>query len=393
MADRTEVLLFVIDAGGGHRAAANALTAAAERTGRPWTFRILNLQSLLDHLDFTKHLTGHPMEEAYNVLLRRRWTSGFGLLLKVLHGLIALFHGPLVASLARSLAAYRPAAVVSVLPNFNGVIRDAVRAAHPGVPFLVVLTDLADFPPRFWIEPGVDRVIVGTEHAARQARALGLPPERISLTSGMVLHPRFYPRPGAEIRAALRAEQGIPRDAFVLLLLFGGKGSPEMQPLAAALLPESPRWHVVAICGDNPGLYERLGVLEAEARGRLHRVGFTDRVADHLAACDVLVTKPGPGSLSEAFHVGVPVVVVRDRHTIPQERFNTEFVAERRLGVVVPHWRKIPAAAAALAGDVERMARMRANLAALPENRAVWEVLDIIEKEQQGSQEGPVCGP
>ena len=39
----------------------------------------------------------------------------------------------------------------------------ALRAAHPGVPFSVLLTDFADFPPRFWIEPGVDRVIVGTE--------------------------------------------------------------------------------------------------------------------------------------------------------------------------------------------------------------------------------------
>jgi 1,2-diacylglycerol 3-beta-galactosyltransferase len=384
MADRPEVLLFVIDAGGGHRAAANALTAAAERTGRPFAFRTLNLQRLLDHLDFTKRLTGHPMEEAYNVLLRRGWTTGLSLLLKVLHGLIALLHRPLAASLARSLSAYRPAAVVSVLPNFNGVIRDAVRAACPGVPFLVVLTDLADFPPHFWIEPGVDRVVVGTEHAAGQARAAGLPAERVSLTSGMVLHPRFYPRPGAEVRAAFRAERGIPPDAFVLLLLFGGKGSPEMHFLTAALLRESPRWHVVAICGDNPRLYERLGTLDAEAGGRLHRVGFTDRVADHLAACDLLVTKPGPGSLSEAFHLCVPVVVVRDRHTIPQERFNTDFVRDRGLGLVVSHWREIPAAVLRLASDRSALAAMRARLAALPPNRAVYEVVDLVARLASG---------
>ena len=381
MPDGGDVLLFVIDAGGGHRAAANALMAAAERTQRPWRFRPVNLQELLDDFDFTRRLTGRSMEESYNVLLRQRWTSIMEPLLMALHGLIALLHRPLARSLARSLAACHPAAVVSVLPNFNAVIRDALRMAHPGVPFLVVLTDLADFPPHFWVEPGLGRVLVGSDRAVQQALALGLPAERISRVSGMVLHPRFYPRAGAEARARVRSELAIPSGAFAVLVLFGGKGSPEMRPLSAQLLRESPDWHVIAICGDNPALYDQLGEVEARSAGRLHRVGFTDRVAEHLAGGDLLVTKPGPGSLSEAFHQGVPVVVVRNRHTIPQERFNTDFVRERELGVVVRHWREIPAAVAALAREPERLARLRANVAALPENRAVFEALDIIEKD------------
>jgi len=375
------VLLFVIDAGGGHRAAANALMAAADRTQRRWRFRPLSLQEQLDHFDFTRRLTGRSMEESYNHLLRQHWTSVMEPLLRVLHGLIALLHRPLARSLARSLSSCHPAAVVSVLPNFNAVIRDALRSAHPGVPFLVLLTDLADFPPHFWIEPRVGRVLVGSDRAAQQALALGLPAERISRLSGMVLHPRFYPRAGAEARARVRAELGIPSDAFAVLVLFGGKGSPEMRPLSARLVRESPDWHVIIICGDNPALFDQLAEVEERSGRRLHRIGFTDRVAEYLAACDLLVTKPGPGSLSEAFHQGVPVVVVRNRHTIPQERFNTDFVRERELGVVVRHWREIPAAVAALARDPERRARLRANVAALPENRAVFEALDIIEQE------------
>ena len=105
-----------------------------------------------------------------------------------------------------------------------------------------------------------------------------------------------------------------------------------MAPLAEGLLEADPGWTVIAICGDNPGLLERLGPLEARHPGRLRRLGFTDRVADLMAASDVLVTKPGPGSLSEAFHQRVPVVVIRNRHTIPQERFNTDYVARARPG-------------------------------------------------------------
>jgi UDP-N-acetylglucosamine:LPS N-acetylglucosamine transferase len=376
-----EVLVFTIDAGGGHRAAADALVAAAAEQPRPWRIQVLNLQSLLVSLDPLKSLGGLSLEEAYNGLLQRGWTSFMVPLLRVLHGAIALRKRALCAALARHLADRRPAAVVSVMPNFNAVIRDALRAAHPGVPFLVLLTDFADFPPHFWMEPGVDRVIVGSDRAVEQALEMGIPNERISRVSGMVLHPRFHRGEGRAARSGVRSALGLGNEAFVLLLLFGGKGSAEMEPLAARLLAASPSWTVIAICGDNPALFARLAPLEAAAGGRLRRLGFTDRVGDYMAASDVLITKSGPGSLAEAFHQGVPVVVTANRRTIPQERFNTRFVAERGLGLVVRHWREIPPAVATLAADPEGLATFRTNIAALPKNRAVYEALDVIGRE------------
>jgi 1,2-diacylglycerol 3-beta-galactosyltransferase len=100
-----------------------------------------------------------------------------------------------------------------------------------------------------------------------------------------------------------------------------------------------------------------------------------------MAASDVLASKPGPGSLSEAFHQRVPVVVVRNRHTIPQERFNTAFVSRHGLGLVVRDWREIPSAILRLRHDVPEMERIRARLASLPPNRAVYEVVDLISRE------------
>lgn len=380
-----EVLLLVVDAGGGHRAAGRALLAAAEERGAPFRFRVESLEAILGSLDFLRRTTGLSFEEGYNLLLRRRWTVLLVPLLRLLHGLIALRRPALVGEMRRHLAARRPAAVVSVAPNFNGVVRDALAAERPGAPFLVLLTDFADFPPRFWIEPGLDRVIVGTEEAASQARAIGVAPERISRVSGMVLHPRFYRMGGTEARARVRGELGFPGEAFTVMLLFGGKGSPEMEPLAERLIEAGPEWRVVAVCGDNPALLGKLAALAAKAGGRLVPVGFTDRVADFMAASDLLVTKPGPGSLAEAFQQRVPVVVTRNRHTIPQERFNTRYLEERGLGLVVRHWKEVPGAVAALAGDPERRARLRAAIAALPENRAVYEAIDIVAAEVTGA--------
>jgi glycosyltransferase involved in cell wall biosynthesis len=376
-----EVLLFMVDAGGGHRAAATALVAAAEQKGCPWRFRVVSLQTVLEPLDVLKRLTGISIEAAYNLILRRRWTMLLRPLLRVLHVLIALRRRSIARALESYLSGPRPLAVVSLVPNFNGVIRDAVRAVHPGVPFLVVLTDFADLPPHFWIEPGVDRVIAGSDRAADQAAGLGIPADRVSLVSGMILHPRFYPDGAAGRGPGIREERGIGPDEFVVLLLFGGKGSAEMEPLARALLAMPPRLRVIALCGDNPRLLARLEPLAAGSGGRLLPLGFTDRMAEFLHAADVLVTKPGPGSLAEAFHQGVPVVVTDNRHTIPQERWNARLIRERALGVVVERLTDVPATVAELARDPDRLRAFRRNIKALPPNRAVYEVLQLIEKD------------
>ena len=72
--DEPEVVLFILDAGGGHRSAANALVAAAEIEGRPWRFRVVSLQEVLSPLDLGRRLTGQSMEQTYNAMVRRRQT-------------------------------------------------------------------------------------------------------------------------------------------------------------------------------------------------------------------------------------------------------------------------------------------------------------------------------
>jgi hypothetical protein len=376
-----EVVLFIVDAGGGHRASATALQAAAEQEGRPWRFRIVNIQEALRSLDLWGRGTGRSIEQTYNELIRAQRTRFLVPTLRVLQFCIRRLRGPLARKMARELRRAPAALAMSLMPNFNAVLRDAVRQALPGTSFFVLLTDYADFPRHFWIEPGIDRVIVGTEHAVQQARAAGIPDERITRASGMVLHPRFYAAGGTAAGEAARRELGIPEGAFVVMELFGGKGSAEMVPLSRGLLKRSPDWHVVAICGDNPPLLEELTKMSAASGGRLHALGFTKRIADYLAASDVLVTKPGPGSLAEAFQQGVPVVVNCNARTIPQERFNAEMVRSLGLGRVVATVDEMPAAVADLRRDPEEWKRVRANVRALPPNRAVYEALDVVEAE------------
>lgn len=376
-----EVILYVVDAGGGHRATANALAAAAAQRHCPFRLTVKSIRDVFAPLDVGRRLGGHSLEDIYNAMVRRQLTRHLVPLLRAFQWTIRVLRPRLVRMVARDLRWHRPALVISLFPNFNAVIADGVRRASPDTPFHVLLTDFADFPPHFWMEREAGGVIVATEEAARQAAEMGVPPERVARTTGMVLHPRFYPRATPDRRVRTRRELGLPEDEPVVLVLFGGKGSPDMAPLCEALLRHAPQARVVAVCGDNPRLLSQVTRVASESCGRLRPLGFTDRVADLMAASDLLLTKPCPGSLAEAFHQQIPVVVCCNAHTIPQERFNVRFVESEGLGVTVDGWADMAAAAARLLADPAALDVLRRNLGRLPENRAVYEVLDFIAGE------------
>ena len=82
--------------------------------------------------------------------------------------------------------------VVSLIPHYNRALKSTWDRIWPDTPFVTVLTDIADYPPHFWIERQDQHVICGSEMAAQQARELGIPPDHVLRTSGMILNPRFY---------------------------------------------------------------------------------------------------------------------------------------------------------------------------------------------------------
>ena len=162
------IALLYFNAGGGHRAAALALQALIAQQQRPWQVDLLNLVDLLDPQGRFERLTGMAPEDLYNRRLKRGWTLGMAQELKLLQAMIRLGHGTMLKVLQRHWAQTEPDLVVSVVPNFNRVLGESVASSLPGVPFVTVMTDLADLPPHFWIEPDVPQHLVcGTPQACR----------------------------------------------------------------------------------------------------------------------------------------------------------------------------------------------------------------------------------
>ena len=355
------------EAGGGHKAAANALKSVIEQQQRDWQVRLVNLQEILDALDVFLKYTGIRMEDVYNALLKKGWTLGTPQLTVALHGLIRLYHRGQVRLLKQFWSEGERDLVVSLIPNFNLALRQSL----PETPLLTILTDLADYPPHFWMEQQEQYLICGTAKAVEQALELGHAPERVFRTSGMILRPKFY-EPVTADRAAERRRLGLDPDLPTGLVLFGGEGSSVMLDIAQRVTAPA---QFIFICGKNQKLAQRLRALDT--RFRKHVEGFSSEIPYFMHLSDFFVGKPGPGSISEALQMKLPVVVERNAWTLPQERYNTDWIRQMQVGVVLKSFREIDRGLAELL-DPANFARFRANAAAI-KNRAVFEIPEILD--------------
>jgi 1,2-diacylglycerol 3-beta-galactosyltransferase len=371
--ERIEFAFF--DAGGGHRAAATALEMAVRTQQRPWETNLVNLQEVLDPLDILRKLTGIRIQDLYNTMLRNGWTLGSPQLLKVLQLVVKMHHARAVKLLEVRWKETRPDMVVSFVPHFNRALGESLSHVFPGRPFVTVLTDLADYPPHFWIERQPQYFVCGSDRAVSQARSMGHPDDHIFRASGMILHPRFYEAPVEERGAGLK-RLGLRPDLPTGLVLFGGHGSQEMLEIAERLDNSKLELQLIFICGKNAKLANALRARKARLCCFVEE--FTTRVNDYMRLADLFIGKPGPGSVSEALALQLPVIVACNAWTLPQERYNADWILEKEVGIVLRSFRDINRAVAQLI-EPSALARYRANAAAL-HNRAVFEIPAMLEK-------------
>jgi 1,2-diacylglycerol 3-beta-galactosyltransferase len=372
----TPTLDFVyFDAGGGHRNAATALQGVIASGNYGWNVRLVNLQEVLDSLDVFRKITRIRLEDIYNLVLARGWTLGSSQLLPLMQAVIRLYHPAQVKLLAKYWERQRPSMVVSFVPNFNRALFESLRRVLPGVPLVTILTDLADYSPHFWIEKQPQYFVCGTQRAKEQALAMGHPTGRVFQVSGMILRPQFYEMDSMDCREE-RERLGLDPYLPTGLVLFGGQGSNVMFSIAERLGNSSANLQLIMICGRNAKLRARLASLKT--RNKIFVEGFTKEIPYYMRLSDFFIGKPGPGSISESLKLNLPVIVERNAWTLPQERYNADWIREQGVGIVLGNFREIGNAVKNLIAS-DRLEAIKKNISAL-HDRAVFEIPGILDR-------------
>lgn len=371
--------------GGGHYATYRALRHVVEQRQLPWRFQVTDMDDIMaemteekDSVNVYKWL-GSSVSSLYNGMLKRGWTWLWPLQMKLNKLLVKLNADFAVDYFTTYWQQQQPDIVVSVVTMCNGVLWRALNEARPGIPYVTVMIDFADQPPGFWIEPDTDSYIVcGKPRAAEQAQALGVRKDLIVPTSGMVIHPNFRPASRehrAVEKANKRAEVGLLPDRLTGLVMFGGNGADLMLKIAQKLLVFGDHIQLILLCGDYEALMTSLATLPSIQRRLI--VGYTTEVHDYMSMADFFIGKPGPGSLSEALEMNLPVITERNFYTLIHERYNADWIEAESMGIVLDSFSEVSEAVERFL-DADTFERYRETVEAY-KNNAVYEVCDLIE--------------
>ena len=188
-----KVDFIFFDAGGGHRAAANALRQVMEQQKRPFEIRMVNLQEVLDAMDVFRKVTGLRLQDIYNLMLKKGWTLGSPQLMVGMHWVIRLFHSKTVQPAGRVLAG-APSGDGGLAGAESG--SGAVRESGAGAAGRAALSPSSPISRTTRRTSGsssqVQHFICGSAKAVEQARAMGHAEDKVHRVSGMILNPRFY---------------------------------------------------------------------------------------------------------------------------------------------------------------------------------------------------------
>lgn len=370
------ISIVYFDAGGGHRTTAHAIKEAIRLRNYEWDVELLNLGDLLAPIDPLNILFGIKIHELYNRTLRTGATVGFRLYLKALILIIRVKHAQQVQMLRDQWNCSNPDLVVSVVPLFNRALYDSLPRGR----LVTVLTDRVNIARHFWIEPQEQFFVCGSPESANQAHLAGVPKHLVYQTSGMVIHPRFYQRQRVDVgaeRVALGLDPTIPTG----LAMWGDQGSGSMVDLIKEIDKTKVRVQMIVLCGRNESVARELD--QYSGCMRIAVVRYTDAVDRYMRIADFFIGKPGPGCISEALAMHLPLVLELNQRTLPQERHNARWIEAMHMGIVVESCRQAANAVVQLLvpGWREQALWPIPNV----ENNAVWELTDLLQSVLQAT--------
>jgi len=341
------ILFLFSDTGGGHRAAAVAIQEAlqAEFPGRVhW-----------EMVDFFKDYAPAPLNKAGMDYSNLAQFPDFWELIfeasntRATARLWQSLAWPLVKSgLDRLIEEHPSDLIISVHPIINTPMLRALGENRP--PYLTVITDMIS-THEYWYNKASDIIIVPTDEAFERGVKLGIDPRKMHIVGLPIKEGYRNPVSKEEARKRL----GLPQDVPLVLMVSGGEGMGPLEETVAAIDAAKVPTGLVIITGNNAALKERLEARQYNYPACV--VGFTTDMPTYMQACDVIVTKAGPGTISEAFVAGLPIILYSK---IPgQENGNVDYVVQRHAGVWESNPQKMAALLADWIGDPEKMRKFR----------------------------------
>jgi len=272
-----------------------------------------------------------------------------------------------------------PDLVISLIPFINYPASEAARRC--GIPYLLVTTDndLHNWVYRLDKQTNPEfRVTIGSNLSTSKGALLekGIPEEAIE-TIGLPLRPEFLQ---SKTKEELRGEYEIPENKSVVLLMMGGEGSRSIYQYAKTLAESPLNAHFVICTGRNGNLANKLKKIEPFPGNSIAIQPFTEKVDEVFALSDLIITKPGPGTINEARSLGLPILIDNIKPPLFWEQANIDMVLSQKIGACIQSMKEVPDLVKKYLYDEQTREEVIRAYKQIPQNKFATEIKQLIDE-------------
>lgn len=359
------ILVFSASIGHGHNQVARAIQEEAGARGHSAT--------VIDALEFVSPFLSRVVLEGYLRILRYT-PQLYGRLYEYsgesdrveYHSII---NNVLCRGFQRLLKREQPSAIVCTHAFAVGLMTALKQRLQLDIQLYAVVTDFAVHPN--WIHPGVDRYVIANPHMGRLMRALSVADELVR-PLGIPLRRQFSCRSG---KAEAREQLDLPQ-APTVMLMGGGLGLGLNLDFIRSLSLALPGHQILVTAGQNKIIARELS--QRPFSDRVRPLSYVENIGDYMSASDLLVTKPGGVTCSEALCKALPMALVSP---IPgQENRNAQFLTDHLAAILLDDANAI-SRLCDLLEDGERLEAMSRFAARLARPGASADFVSLVESE------------
>ncbi len=269
--------------------------------------------------------------------------------------------------LAEFLLEFKPDVVVSTHFLASEVISNLKKKGLLKTHLINVLTDYRLHA--FWIAPNIDTYVVATEDTKRDLLSWKIEPSKIWVT-GIPVAPEFSRT--HEDKPALQKRLGLKQGLFTILVVGGGFGMGPMESIVKVLDELGHPVQVMAVCGYNQKLRQRIRTLKNRVQVEVHDLGFVENMHELMEVSDILISKSGGVTVTEALAEKLPMIVVSP---IPgQETRNSLFLVRHGAAIQVTGLVHLRAILKLICDDRRQIDRMKENIERIRRPYAAFEI-------------------
>jgi len=318
------VLLLYISVLSGHHRAAMAMEDALKRLNPDTEIYSIN------SFNYTNPILEKVINRTYNGVIKRTpevWEYLYDnpKVVKNTQRIKEMIHRYNSSKMQALFDDFKPDVIACTQAFPCGIVADYKATFKSNVSLVGVLTDF--YPHSYWVYETVDKYVVASEDARAKLIENGVSPDKISVF-GIPINNDFQNNPDV---TNLKNQLGLDDNLRTVLIMGGSGGLGPIKRIIAALERVNTRVQAIVITGTNTKLHTHLRKIASKLKNKIVPIGYTNDINNLMTVADMVVTKPGGLTISEALAKSLPIIII---NPIPgQEAKNTQFLLKEQAAI------------------------------------------------------------